>query len=108
VDEVRTDLAEPANTAVFWLSLSQASRLMGFRTEKPLRTAIKSGQLRAYLLPGGRGLRVKLADLERWVETHLAYQPPAELAAAKPASARRPARQQRKALRYTAAQKKAA
>jgi excisionase family DNA binding protein len=86
--------------ATYWMSTLEAARLLGYRTDKPIMRAIKAGHLTASRAPCGRGMRVKLVDLERWIETHLAYQPPT---AAAPAGAiPRPAHRRRKtsALRY--------
>lgn len=49
------------------VSLGDAASMLGFH-ERTIRRAISAGQLTGYAF-GARAIRVRVSDLERWVES---------------------------------------
>jgi Helix-turn-helix domain len=68
-----------------WFSPTEIARKLGYATDKPVRKAIRRGELRAISAPCGRRLIVAESDLLRWLD-RLTYKPatPAVAAPADP------------------------
>jgi hypothetical protein len=80
-----------------WLRPIQIARKFGYATDKPIRKAIKSGELKAARAPCRRKLIVAESDVLRWINRDLAYEPipvdsPASVTPAATSQGRRPRR----------------
>lgn len=53
----------------------QIARKLGYTTDKPVRTAIKRGELKAIHAPCRRKLIVAESEVLRWIDNDLAYKP---------------------------------
>ena len=53
----------------------QIARKLGYATDKPIRNAIKRGELRASHAPCRRKLIVAESEVLRWIDDDLAYEP---------------------------------
>lgn len=58
-----------------WLTPIQIARKLGYATDKPIRNAIKSGELKASHAPCRRKLIVAESEVLRWIDEDLAYEP---------------------------------
>ena len=58
-----------------WLTPMQIARKLGYATDKPVRNAIKNGELRASHAPCRRKLIVAESEVLRWIDEDLAYAP---------------------------------
>ena len=58
-----------------WLTPIQIARKFGYATDKPIRKAIKSGELKAARAPCRRKLIVAESEVLRWINRDLAYEP---------------------------------
>jgi hypothetical protein len=58
-----------------WLTPLQIARKLGYATDKPVRNAIKKGELKASHAPCRRKLIVAESELLRWIDDDLAYEP---------------------------------
>jgi hypothetical protein len=58
-----------------WLTPIEIARKFGYATDKPIRRAIKSGELRATRAPCRRRLVVAESEVLRWIDRDLAYHP---------------------------------
>ena len=58
-----------------WLTPIQIARKFGYATDKPIRRAIKCGELRATRAPCRRKLVVAESEVLRWIDRDLAYDP---------------------------------
>jgi hypothetical protein len=58
-----------------WLTPMQIARKLGYATDKPVRNAIKRGELKASYAPCRRKLIVAESEVLRWIEDDLAYEP---------------------------------
>jgi hypothetical protein len=58
-----------------WLTPMQIARRLGYATDKPVRNAIKRGELRASHAPCRRKLIVAESEVLRWIDEDLAYEP---------------------------------
>ena len=58
-----------------WLTPMQIARKLGYSTDKPIRSAIKKGELKASHAPCRRKLIVAESEVLRWIDEDLAYQP---------------------------------
>lgn len=53
----------------------QIARKLGYATDKPIRKAIKRGELKASHAPCRRKLIVAESEVLRWIDDDLAYEP---------------------------------
>ena len=53
----------------------QIARKLGYTTDKPVRNAIRRGELKAIHAPCRRKLIVAESEVLRWIENDLAYEP---------------------------------
>jgi hypothetical protein len=53
----------------------QIARKLGYATDKPVRNAIKRGELKASHAPCRRKLIVAESEVLRWIDDDLAYEP---------------------------------
>jgi len=58
-----------------WLTPMQIARKFGYATDKPIRNAIKRGELKASHAPCRRKLVVAESEVLRWIDGDLAYEP---------------------------------
>jgi hypothetical protein len=58
-----------------WLTPMQIARKLGYVTDKPVRNAIKRGELKASHAPCRRKLIVAESEVLRWIDDDLAYEP---------------------------------
>jgi hypothetical protein len=58
-----------------WLTPMQIARKLGYATDKPVRNAIKRGELKASYAPCRRKLIVAESEVLRWIDDDLAYEP---------------------------------
>jgi hypothetical protein len=58
-----------------WLTPMQIARKLGYATDKPVRNAIKRGELKASHAPCRRKLIVAESEVLRWIDDDLAYEP---------------------------------
>jgi hypothetical protein len=58
-----------------WLTPMQIARKLGYATDKPVRNAIKRGELKASHAPCRRKLIVAESEVLRWIDGDLAYEP---------------------------------
>ncbi len=58
-----------------WLTPMQIARKLGYSTDKPIRKAIKTGELKASHAPCRRKLIVAESEVLRWIVDDLAYEP---------------------------------
>ncbi len=58
-----------------WLTPMQIARKLGYVTDKPVRNAIKRGELKASHAPCRRKLIVAESEVLRWIDDDLAYDP---------------------------------
>jgi hypothetical protein len=58
-----------------WLTPMQIARKLGYATDKPVRNAIKRGELKATHAPCRRKLIVAESEVLRWIDIDLAYEP---------------------------------
>jgi hypothetical protein len=58
-----------------WLTPMQIARKLGYATDKPVRNAIKRGELKASHAPCRRKLIVAESEVLRWIDADLAYEP---------------------------------
>lgn len=58
-----------------WLTPMQIARKLGYSTDKPIRNAIRSGELKASHAPCRRKLIVAESEVLRWIDEDLAYEP---------------------------------
>jgi hypothetical protein len=58
-----------------WLTPIQIARKLGYATDKPVRSAIKRGELKASHAPCRRKLIVAESEVLRWIDDDLAYEP---------------------------------
>ena len=58
-----------------WLTPMQIARKLGYATDKPVRIAIKRGELKASHAPCRRKLIVAESEVLRWIDDDLAYEP---------------------------------
>ena len=58
-----------------WLTPMQIARQFGYATDKPIRKAIMSGELKATRSPCRRKLVVAESELLRWITLDLAFEP---------------------------------
>jgi hypothetical protein len=58
-----------------WLTPMQIARKLGYATDKPIRKAIKRGELKASHAPCRRKLIVAESEVLRWIDDDLAYEP---------------------------------
>jgi hypothetical protein len=58
-----------------WLTPIQIARKLGYATDKPVRNAIKRGELKASYAPCRRKLIVAESEVLRWIDDDLAYEP---------------------------------
>jgi hypothetical protein len=58
-----------------WLTPMQIARKLGYATDKPIRNAIKKGELKANRAPCRRKLIVAESEVLRWIDEDLAYEP---------------------------------
>ena len=58
-----------------WLTPIQIARRLGYSTDKPIRSAIKRGELKAIHAPCSRKLLVAESEVLRWIDEDLAYEP---------------------------------
>jgi hypothetical protein len=72
----RVDEPRPRFSDEEWFSPMKIARKLGYATDKPVRKAIRRGELRAIQAPCGRRLIVAESELLRWLH-QLRYEPPA-------------------------------
>jgi hypothetical protein len=58
-----------------WLTPMQIAQKLGYTTDKPVRNAIKRGELKAIHAPCRRKLIVAESEVLRWIDNDLAYEP---------------------------------
>lgn len=58
-----------------WLTPIQIARKFGYATDKPIRKAINSGELKAARAPCRRKLIVAESEVLRWIGRDLVYEP---------------------------------
>ena len=58
-----------------WLTPIQIARKFGYATDKPIRKAINSGELKAARAPCRRKLIVAESEVLRWIGCDLVYEP---------------------------------
>jgi hypothetical protein len=58
-----------------WLTPMEIARKLGYTTDKPIRNAIKRGELKASHAPCRRKLIVAESEVLRWIDDDLAYEP---------------------------------
>jgi hypothetical protein len=58
-----------------WLTPMEIARKLGYATDKPIRNAIKRGELKASHAPCRRKLIVAESEVLRWIDDDLAYEP---------------------------------
>lgn len=58
-----------------WLTPLQIARKLGYETDKPVRNAIKRGELKASHAPCRRKLIVAESEVLRWIDDDLVYEP---------------------------------
>jgi hypothetical protein len=58
-----------------WLTPIQIARKLGYSTDKPIRNAIRKGELKAIHTPCRRRLIVAESEVLRWIDEDLAYEP---------------------------------
>ena len=58
-----------------WLTPMQIARKLGYATDKPIRNAIKRGELKASHAPCRRKLIIAESEVLRWIDEDLAFQP---------------------------------
>src|ERR671925_1982573 len=58
-----------------WLTPMQIARKLGYATDKPVRNAIKRGELKATHAPCRRKLIVAESEVLRWIDDDLVYRP---------------------------------
>jgi Helix-turn-helix domain len=58
-----------------WLTPMQIARKLGYATDKPVRNAIRRGELKASHAPCRRKIIVAESEVLRWIEEELLYEP---------------------------------
>jgi len=58
-----------------WLTPMQIARKLGYVTDKPIRSAIKRGELKASHAPCRRKVIVAESEVLRWIDDDLAFEP---------------------------------
>ncbi len=72
-------IARPGFLDEQWLTPLQIARKFGYSTDKPIRKAIMSGELKATRSPCRRKLIVAESEVRRWISLDLAFEPASKI-----------------------------